>query len=128
MRIRVISQTYTDLWRNREMLNPFKSGFYAIELLSHKVLRYAVPIFLVTALISSAVLAYSNWIFEVFFLLQAVFYFVALLGWILERTVGKIGIFAIPHYFVLANLASVLGFYKFLRGENYASWETVRET
>jgi len=128
MRIRVISQTYTDLWRNREMLNPFKSGFYAIELLSHKVLRYAVPIFLVTALISSAVLAYSSWIFEVFFLLQAVFYFVALLGWILERTIGKIGIFAIPHYFVLANLASVLGFYKFLRGENYASWETVRET
>lgn len=128
MRIRVISQTYTDLWRNREMLNPFKSGFYAIELLSHKVLRYAVPIFLVTALISAAVLAYSSWIFEVFFLLQAVFYFVALLGWILERTIGKIGIFAIPHYFVLANLASVLGFYKFLRGENYASWETVRET
>lgn len=128
MRIRVISQTYTDLWRNREMLNPFKSGFYAIELLSHKVLRYAVPIFLVTTLISSAVLAYSSWIFEVFFLLQAVFYFVALLGWILERTIGKIGIFAIPHYFVLANLASVLGFYKFLRGENYASWETVRET
>lgn len=128
MRIRVISQTYTDLWRNREMLNPFKSGFYAIELLSHKVLRYSVPLFLVTALISSAVLAYSSWIFEVFFLLQAVFYFVALLGWILERTIGKIGIFAIPHYFVLANLASVLGFYKFLRGENYASWETVRET
>lgn len=128
MRIRVISQTYTDLWRNREMLNPFKSGFYAIELLSHKVLRYAVPIFLVTALISSAVLAYSSWIFEVLFLLQAAFYFVALLGWILERTIGKIGIFAIPHYFVLANLASVLGFYKFLRGENYASWETVRET
>ena len=44
MRVRVISQTFTDLWRNRSMMNPFKSGFYAIELISHKVFRYAVPI------------------------------------------------------------------------------------
>ncbi|HNQ16358.1 MAG TPA: glycosyltransferase family 2 protein, partial [Pyrinomonadaceae bacterium] len=42
MRVRVISQTLTDLWRNRSMLNPFRSGFYAIELISHKLLRYAV--------------------------------------------------------------------------------------
>lgn len=127
MRTRVILQTFTDLWRNREMLNPFKSGFYAVELVSHKVLRYAVPFFLVTALISSAILAYSNWFYEVLFLTQIAFYLVALLGWILERTVGKIGVFAIPHYFVLANLASVLGFYKFLRGERFASWEPIRE-
>ena len=46
MRVRVISQTFTDLWRNRSMMNPFKSGFYAIELISHKVFRYAVPLFL----------------------------------------------------------------------------------
>jgi len=127
MRTRVILQTFTDLWRNREMLNPFKSGFYAVELISHKVLRYAVPVFLVTALISSAILAYSNWFYEVLFLTQIAFYLVALLGWILERTVGKIGVFAIPHYFVLANLASVFGFYKFLRGERFASWEPIRE-
>lgn len=45
MRVRIISQTFIDLWRNRDMLNPFRSGFYAIELTSHKVLRYAVPVF-----------------------------------------------------------------------------------
>ena len=37
MRVRVISQTFTDLWRNRDMLNPFRSGFYAVELISHKL-------------------------------------------------------------------------------------------
>ncbi|HQU81977.1 MAG TPA: glycosyltransferase family 2 protein [Pyrinomonadaceae bacterium] len=127
MRIRVISQTFTDLWRNRQMLNPFRSGFYAIQLFSHKVLRYAVPVFLLTALISSAYLSVSNWFFEMLFLAQIAFYLVAAIGWLIEKTVGKIGIFAIPHYFVLANLASVLGFYKFLRGERYASWEPIRE-
>ena len=40
MRVRVVSQTFTDLWRNRDMLNPFKSGFFAIELLSHIVPEY----------------------------------------------------------------------------------------
>src|SRR6185503_16546077 len=30
MRVRVITQTFADLWRHRSMLNPFRSGFYAI--------------------------------------------------------------------------------------------------
>lgn len=127
MRIRVISQTFTDLWRNRQMMNPFRSGFYAIQLFSHKVLRYAVPIFLISALISSGYLATTSWFFETLFLLQTVFYLIAATGWLIEKMVGKIGVFAIPHYFVLANLASILGFYKFLRGERYASWEPIRE-
>ena len=33
---------------------------------------------------------------------------------------------ALPAYFVLANVACVLAFYKFLRGERYARWETAR--
>lgn len=127
MRIRVISQTFTDLWRNRQMLNPFTSGFYAIELISHKVLRYAVPVFLITAFVSSAMLINFSFLYQIAFLLQTVFYLTAILGWLVEKIFGKIGIFAIPHYFVLANLASVLGFYKFLRGERYASWEPIRE-
>lgn len=47
-RVRVISQTYTDLWRNRAILNPLKNGFYAVQIISHKVFRYAVPLFLLT--------------------------------------------------------------------------------
>jgi hypothetical protein len=31
-------------------------------------------------------------------------------------------------YFVLANLASVIAFYKFIRGERYATWEPIRST
>ncbi|MBK8812039.1 MAG: glycosyltransferase family 2 protein [Acidobacteria bacterium] len=127
MRVRVISQTFTDLWRNRSMLNPFRSGFYAIELISHKLLRYAVPAFLGVALISSAFLIRSSWIYDVAFLAQSAFYLLALLGFGLERAGARIGVFAIPHYFVLANLASVLGLYKFLRGERYANWEPIRD-
>jgi len=127
MRVRVISQTFTDLWRNRKMLNPFRSGFYAVELISHKVLRYAVPLFLLLIFVSNAVMFLHSAFFEIIFILQTAFYLFALISWAFEKMGAKIGVFAIPHYFVLANLASAVGFYKFLRGERYASWEPIRE-
>jgi len=128
MRVRVISQTFTDLWRNREMLNPFRSGFYAVELFSHKVLRYAVPLFLILILFSSLIAAFQSLFFAAIYALQILFYLTAFIGWLLEKRNAKIGVFAIPLYFVLANLASVLAFFKFLQGENYARWEPIRET
>jgi hypothetical protein len=128
MRVRVISQTFTDLWRNRSMMNPFESGFYAIELLSHKVFRYAVPVFLFFLLISSAILAFGSSFFAVILALQIGFYLLTLITWLLERTGRSPGILAIPLYFILTNVASLIGFYKFLRGERYARWEPIRES
>ena len=126
MRVRVISQTFTDLWRNRKMMNPFRSGFFAVELISHKLLRYAVPVFLLLIFGSSLALAFSSEFFAAVLALQIVFYAIAFFGWLLERNGKKLGILAIPLYFVLANLASLIGFYKFLRGERYARWEPIR--
>jgi cellulose synthase/poly-beta-1,6-N-acetylglucosamine synthase-like glycosyltransferase len=128
MRIRVISQTFSDLWINRDMLNPFKSGFYAIELLSHKLLRYAVPLFLILIFISSVLLAFSSTIFLLFSAVQIAFYVSAFVAWLLERSKVKTGIFAVPLYFVLANTASIIAFYKFLRGEKFERWEPIRES
>jgi cellulose synthase/poly-beta-1,6-N-acetylglucosamine synthase-like glycosyltransferase len=128
MRVRVISQTFTDLWRNRDMMNPFKSGFFAIELISHKLLRYAVPFILIAAYISSIFLAFQSPVYLLILALQTAFYSTAVLGWIVERTGRRSGILAMPLYFVLANLASVIAFYKFLKGEKYARWEPIRES
>lgn len=127
MRVRIILQTLTDLWRNRDMLNPLKSGFFAFELFSHKVLCYAVWFFLAALYVSSAVLAFSSQMFLAAFALQTAFYALAGGGWALEKTGRRGFITAIPLYFVLANLASLVGFYKFLRGERSARWEPFRE-
>jgi len=126
MRVRVISQTFTDLWRNRDMLNPFKSGFYAVELISHKALRYAVPLILFLLLVPSFMLTGSSYVYQIALVLQVVFYTGAAGGWLVEKTGKRLSLLAIPFYFVLANLASVIGFYKFVRGERYAAWEPIR--
>jgi glycosyltransferase involved in cell wall biosynthesis len=127
MRVRIITQTFTDLWRHRAMMNPLKGGFYAVELFSHKIMRYLVPFFLVAIFAASLVLAPHNLFFAAALIAQVFFYLAALAGWLLESAGARSRLFALPQYFVLANLASLLAVYKFLRGERYARWEPIRE-
>ncbi|HEY9285089.1 MAG TPA: glycosyltransferase family 2 protein [Pyrinomonadaceae bacterium] len=127
MRVRVIAQTYTDLWRHRQMMNPLRGGFYAVQLFSHKVMRYLVPAFLLAALVSAAVAAPRSWFYLAACCAQLAFYGAAAAGFLSERVGVRARLLALPQYFVLANLAAVLAFYKFLRGERYARWEPIRE-
>jgi cellulose synthase/poly-beta-1,6-N-acetylglucosamine synthase-like glycosyltransferase len=125
-RVRIITQTFSDLWRNRAMMNPLKSGFYAVELLSHKVMRYLVPLFLITILVASAILAPRSIFYAVALVVQLGIYGAAALASILELAGMHSPLLAIPQYFVLGNLASLIAFYKFLRGERYVRWEPIR--
>jgi cellulose synthase/poly-beta-1,6-N-acetylglucosamine synthase-like glycosyltransferase len=128
MRVRVIAQTFTDLWRHRAMMNPLRSGFYAVQLLSHKVMRYAVPFFLIAILATSGILARYSMLYRIVFVSQLGCYLGALGAWMLERAGVHSRMLALPQYFVLFNLAALIACYQFLRGERYAHWETNRES
>ena len=126
MRVRVIAQTFTDLWRHRAMLNPLRSGFYAVQLLSHKVMRYLVPFFLLGIFAASAVLVRQNFYFQILFAAQVIGYGCALLASALDRFGVRSNLLVFPQYFVLVNVASLIALYKFIRGERYAHWEPIR--
>ena len=126
-RVRIISQTFADLWRNRSVLNPFRSGFYAVQLWSHKLMRYLVPVFLIAIFFASAFLAPRNAFYAVVFVIQVAFYLAALVSWILEKLGVTFSLLALPQYFVITNLASLIAFVKFLAGERYTRWEPSRE-
>jgi cellulose synthase/poly-beta-1,6-N-acetylglucosamine synthase-like glycosyltransferase len=128
MRVRVITQTLTDLGRHLYMMNPLRSGFYAVQLFSHKVLRYAVPVWLILLYASSAVLSFGYDIFLLLFALQTLFYGIAALSWLLTKGDRHTALIAMPQYFVLANIASIIAFFGFLRGVTMATWEPIRET
>lgn len=128
MRVRVIAQTFSDLWRHREMMNPFRSGFYAVQLLSHKVMRYLVPFFLMAILGASAVLARHSFLYLIALGAQLLGYLSAISAWMFERAGVRSRMLALPQYFVLANVASLMACYQFLRGERYAHWEPHRES
>ena len=127
MRVRVITQTFTDLWRHRAMMNPLRGGFYAVQLFSHKVMRYLVPFFLIIILVASALLAPQSVFYAVMLAAQLVFYAAAAVAWALEHTGVRSPVLALPQYFVIANVASLIACYKFLRGERNARWEPIHE-
>jgi len=128
MRVRIIAQTLTDLWYHRAMLNPLRSGFYGVQLLSHKVMRYLVPFFLIGLFMASAFLALDSLAHRLTFAAQVVVYAWPAVAWMLDRVGIKSRLLTLPQYFVLANLASLIACYQFLRGERYARWEPIRES
>jgi cellulose synthase/poly-beta-1,6-N-acetylglucosamine synthase-like glycosyltransferase len=127
VRVRIITQTFADLWRNRDMLNPLTRGFYAIQLLSHKVMRYLAPVFLFVAFVASAFLAPNNLLYALIFGCQVAFYAAAGVSWVFEKVGLKSSLLVLPQYFVITNLASLLAFIKLVRGERYVRWEPVRD-
>ncbi|MDX2504311.1 MAG: glycosyltransferase family 2 protein, partial [Gammaproteobacteria bacterium] len=46
---RIVNRSFTGLMKNKTVLNPFKYGFYSFELLSHKLLRWMIPFFIMIA-------------------------------------------------------------------------------
>jgi len=126
-RVRIISQTFADLWRNRSVLNPVRSGFYAVQLWSHKIMRYLVPLFLIAIFITSGFLAPRQAFYAVLFVAQVAFYFAALVSALLEKLGWNVRLLALPQYFVITNLASLIAFVKFVSGESYTRWEPHRE-
>ena len=127
MRVRVIAQTFSDLWRNRAMMNPFRSGLYAWQLFSHKIMRYFVPFVLLALLGASAILSLESPLYRIVFLLQMLGYSCAVASWLLEKSGVRSRVLALPQYFLLANVAALIACYQFVRGERYSRWEPIRE-
>lgn len=126
VRVRIITQTLADLWRNRDVLNPFRKGFYAVQLISHKGMRYLVPLFLIMLFVTSAVLAFNSLFYSAILIAQVGFYLAAAASALMVRFGINSRLLALPQYFVITNLACLLALAKLLRGERYVRWEPVR--
>jgi cellulose synthase/poly-beta-1,6-N-acetylglucosamine synthase-like glycosyltransferase len=127
MRVRIMEQTMISLSRYREVLNLRRHGLFAFQMLSHKVLRYAVAALLVVAFASNLLLVGDSKFYQITMAAQSTFYFAALVGWLFERAGVRLGALALPYYFVLANVATVVAFVKFMRGEVGVVWDPLRE-
>jgi cellulose synthase/poly-beta-1,6-N-acetylglucosamine synthase-like glycosyltransferase len=129
MRVRVVSRAMHGILSVAELLSPWKYGWVAFQLLSHKILRWLVPVFLVTLFTSSAILAAAPGAFRLFFYAQVLFYLAALLAaWIPAARSWKP--LTVPLYFCTLNAAalmSLLSLLELYRGSKYVVWEPVRD-
>src|SRR3990172_4702823 len=85
MRVRVALRALYTFAAYGRLLNPFRSGVYAIQLWSHKILRYAAFLPLSGLLAASLLLVPQGGVYPVALLAQAIAYAGAFWGWRLAR-------------------------------------------
>jgi cellulose synthase/poly-beta-1,6-N-acetylglucosamine synthase-like glycosyltransferase len=118
-RIRIGAGDFQALFLCWRSLLPWR-GFYSLAFWSHKVLRWLAPFFMIAALISNIVLLPRPF-FTVVLSLQLGFYTLAIVGGL--RLGRKTIYFSAPYYFLMINLALLLGFFRFITGTQQATWK-----
>jgi len=125
---RVITRGLRGVLVRRELLNPFRYGFYAAQLFSHKVLRRLVVFPLLVLFLVSPLLWSPGIIYKLATIGQAAFYGCGMIGWLFGGTrIGRLKIFTIPFFFCMVNAASLIAALNILRGRRIDFWEPQRE-
>ncbi len=87
---------------------------------SHKLLRWFVPVFLGLALASNMVAAFISGPWRYVLGAQMALYLAALIGWKFPSLDSKV--FRVPYYFVLVNTAALVGIWRGIRSRQSAVW------
>ncbi|TFG91916.1 MAG: glycosyltransferase family 2 protein [Syntrophobacterales bacterium] len=118
-RIRIGAGNFQSIALLKRLLWPGE-GIFAFQFWSHKIIRWCVPFFLLLMFLSNLFLArYGNGYF-VILACQVVFYLLAVLGYVTNRT-GLL--FRVPSFFVSMNLAFFIGFIKYILNVQKVTWE-----
>ena len=128
-KVRIITRGLRAVQQRRSLLDPRRHGFYAVELLWHKVLRRLVAIPLVVVALASPFVARRGRGYALLALGQAVFYAVAGLGRAGRLPTGGVAgrVLGLPAYFCLVNLAALRAAWNVVRGRRVDRWDTGRE-
>lgn len=126
-KVRVIVRSWRAFIFMKELLNPFRHGFYAVQLFSHKILRYLVVIPLIVLFLVSPFLWKVSLFYQLATITQIMFYACAGAGYFLDRTrSGPMKLLTIPFYFCMVNIASLVAIVKVLSGSQIKHWEPQR--
>ena len=120
-KLRTAIRGITGLSRHTEVLNPAKFGWYAFQVWSHKVMRWAVPWFMLLALVSNLFLLKSSF-YVLTFLIQ-----LAGLGLFLAASkspdLRKNSLIKLIYFFYQVNLALAHAAVKFFTGTRMTTWK-----
>ena len=121
-RTRIIARSLRGLWSERGVLNPLAHGWFAVQMISHKLMRWMVPLAMIAAFVSNALL-WDVAPYGLFFSVQIVLYGLAFLGNLLPAQLGRIFLFYVPAHFVAINAGALLGLLRVLSGRSYRIWQ-----
>jgi hypothetical protein len=106
----------------RRLLNPFAFGVLSFELLSHKLCKFLVPIFLLALLDSSLLLAEHGRVYMAALAVQGAFYLAAGSAALMSNAGPLARAAGTARTFVVINAAIALAWIKYLQGETFTTW------
>ena len=121
-KIRTLVRGMTTLFAKSKLLNPLRYPTFSVFLVSHKLMRWCVPFFLLGLLISSALMSHQVF-FLALLLMQIAFYGLAALshyqrgGSAARSFAGKTAM-----YFTLVNVAIMVAWIRYLSGVRQEIW------
>ena len=126
-KVRVMTRGLNAVVARHELLDPRRHGFYALQLLSHKVLRRLMALPLAALALTAAVEARRSRAFRALAAAQGVLYGVGTAGLFLRRGGGwRSRVVALPAYFCLVNGASLAALWNVVRRREIDRWEPRR--
>jgi cellulose synthase/poly-beta-1,6-N-acetylglucosamine synthase-like glycosyltransferase len=121
-KVRIANQVMRAMFGLKTAL--WTSGFYSVQLISHKLLRYFVPVFLTLMFVSNAVLAVDSVSWRALLVLQSGFYGAAVAALLLgNRCRGAwLRVLTIPYFFCAVNAGALVALLTLARGRRSATW------
>ena len=104
--------------------HPLRNIVATIFFISHKLLRWLSPFFMITLFVSNAYLLSVDGAFVLLFFFQAAFYLLAVIGAMIPGLREYTFIY-VPYYFSTVNAAFFVGFWKHLFGVQKVTWSRV---
>jgi cellulose synthase/poly-beta-1,6-N-acetylglucosamine synthase-like glycosyltransferase len=122
-RVRMVTRDLEATLRFGYLLNPFRRPGLALSLLSHKLLRWFVPVALALILIMNVALAHRP-VYLFLLILQLTFYGLASIA-SLQRERPRNPLLTIPLYFSVSNLGAFRGLINVLMRRRIEVWRPV---
>lgn len=125
-KVRTITRGMQTLWFKRHLLNPFRHGYFAWMLWSHKLARWALPWFAGASLVALGVLAPVHPVFLGLFTMSVLALVLAAVGWRQAHRNALPRFLAVPTFLVMGNLAAAHALVRAVRGGGDRLWEPTR--
>jgi len=121
-KFRTVIRGMAAVMRRPEILNPFLLGSFAIQVISHKIMRWLVPWFMLMLFVCTCLLYSYNSFYQFMLISQTGFYLVAITGFFLPKLRNNL-FFKLPFFFVQANIAVADAGVRFMLGKRITTWE-----
>ena len=124
-KVRIAAGGLQSIWRLRSLFNILRYGWLSFQFVSHRVLRWTLtPLLLFLLIPINGILAFQgDPVYIGLFILQGLFYLMAITGYQLEKKKVRNKLLFVPYYFVFMNINVMQGFVYILKNKGSGTWE-----